>query len=78
MVDFKLKSHLTLFTTDYAIKEVDEESAVLIGTPKHSVQNSLSSPPSGKRHSLNASILDRADSKTIADKINTEPKNPLV
>ena len=61
MVDFKLKSQVTLqglgqrLTTDYAIKEVDEESAVLIGTPKHSGRNSLLSLPSGERHSLNAS-----------------------
>ena len=84
MVDFKLKSQVTLqglgqrLTTDYAIKEVDEESAVLIGTPKHSGRNSLLSLPSGERHSLNASQLDRADLQTNADKLNTEPKNPLV
>lgn len=84
MVDFKLKSQVTLqgigqrLTTDYAIKEVDEESAVLIGSPKHSVRNSISSLPSGERHSLNASQLDRAECQTITDKLNTEPKNPLV
>ena len=70
------------FTTDYAIKEVDEESNVVIGTPpKRSSRNSITSNKSGERHSLNAS-LDKRKSHTpshqLVEKINSEPKNPLV
>jgi hypothetical protein len=48
--------------TEFAIKEVDEESGVLLGTPpKKSGGNSDVSLHSGERHSLNASLINREE-----------------
>jgi hypothetical protein len=63
MVDFKLKSQvsnglLPHLTTDYPIKEVDEESCVVIGTPKQEARNSEITLSSNERHSLNASMIN--------------------